>query len=340
MPKRFFALSCLLLSLLVQAPAHAEMDYQLGQGMSYGDFIFSGYANVVLLAPHDGTTELSIDDLSLYVNGRINRWLNPFFEAELSSITLWQEGDATSSSGKFVPERFYNDTHLNDTDTLRLGKILSPVGDWNSIHAAPLVPTVTRPLTTYRGFSEYTNGISWLHETPWGDGAQWQFYWPGKEWLPRPDTVAPRHFRDVLGAHVNWQLGLVDMVGLSFQHGEMSTTSEDYSLFGINGRKTLGPLVLEGEAITSQWSGSAPRAHDTEWGAYALADYAVTPQWHGIVEAEHYQDHQISDASKNILVGLAYKPEPAIVWKLEYVNQSGVSTDIVSGWFASLAVLF
>lgn len=341
MRNNLFTLSCLVLGLLLHGAAHAE-SYHLGQGITKGEFTFSGYGNVELEAPNGGTTKLAVDDLSLFVSGRVNRWVNPFFEAELSSITLAQTGgNEPWSHGHFVPERFYNDMHLTDADTLRIGKILSPVGDWNLVHAAPLVPTVTRPLTTYRGFSEYANGLSWLHDTYRDGSPEWQLYWqPGKEWLRRPDNIAPRHYRDVVGAHVGWQLGLVDMVGLSYQSGTLTNTGEKYALVGVNGRRTFGPLMLESEAVTSHWSGSAARAHDTEWGLYALADYTVTPRWHGIVEWEHYQDHQVVQASQNTLFGVAYKPEPALVWKLEYVHQTGAATGIGTGWYGCFAVLF
>lgn len=340
MRHKLLALLLFQLGLAASPAGHAE-EYHLGQGLVIGDFLLSGYANLVAEAPRGGIAKGSIDDFSLFVSGRVNRWINPFLESEISSLTVVQQGDGPRSNGHVILERFYNDAHISESDSLRIGKMLAPVGDWNLVHAAPLVPTVTRPLTTFHGFSEYTNGLSWLHENPRGEGPDWQLYWqPSSEWHERPASVTRHHFRDVWGAHINWPLGFVDKVGASFQHGELVETGETYRVFGLNLRKTFGKLLLESEATTSTWSGIIPRAHDRESGAYVLADYAFSPRWHGIVEAEYFQDHQVEQSSRNTLLGIAYKPESNLVWKLEYVHQMGVSPDIPSGWFASFSTLF
>lgn len=341
MRNKLLVLLLFFFGLAGQSACYGE-DYHFGQGMLLGDdFFLSGYGNFVFEAPKDAPYAASVDDLSLFVSGRVNQWVNPFFEIEVSGATLWQQGNGSRSNGYLVPERLYNDARLTESDTLRVGKILSPVGDWNLVHAAPLVPTATRPLTTYRGFSEYASGVSWVHENSQGDGPGWQLYWqPGSEWFHRPDAIAPRHYADVWGGHVNWPMGLVDKIGLSYQHGQLTATGGDYSLVGINARKTFGKLMLESEAATSRRSGNTVRAHNSEWGVYGLADYAFTPRWHGLFEWEHYQDHQVDQHSRNALFGIAYKPEPSVVWKLEYVHQYGVSHSIPTGWNASFAVLF
>jgi hypothetical protein len=320
----------------------AAGDYQLGQGLAVGDrFFLSGYANVVVDAPQNGASAFVLDDLSLFVTGRINQWLNPFLEAEVSGLTLARQGDGPRSSGHFVPERFYDDALLTASDTLRIGKMLAPVGDWNLIHAAPLVPTVTRPLTTQRGFSEYASGASWLHENAFGGRAAWQLYWqPGNDWYRRPEAIAPRSYKDVLGAHFNWSLGFDDKVGLSYQRGRLAQTGETYDLIGANVRKTFGALSLEAEAIRSQWHGELGPAHDDEWGCYALADYAFAGRWHAILEGERFQDHRLDVQSRNTLIGVAYRPQAAVAWKLEHVRQTGDSQDIPTGWFASFSVMF
>jgi hypothetical protein len=322
------------------SPRAAE--YELGQGLPAGDFLFSGYLNVVAEIPKSGADALTLDDMSLFVAGRVNRWFNPFVEAEISSITLAQQGNGPRENGHLVRERIYDDVRVSDENTLRIGKILAPVGEWNLIHAAPLVPTTIQPLTTSRGFANYTSGLSWIHETADTRQPDWQLYaQAGDEWFRRPDAVAPRQFRNVSGLHLNWTLGLNDKFGLSAQHGQLVNTEETYSLIGANIRRTFGKLTLESEATSARWSGgSRTRFHDVEQGIYLLGDYAVARHWHGIAELEYFQDHVLADASRNLLLGVTYKPRSSIVWKLEYVDQLGTSHSIPSGWQASFAVLF
>lgn len=319
---------------------YPDSGYQIGHGWYRGDFYFSGYANIEVDAPLGEPAALKVDDLSLFVSGHLGKWVNPFLEAEISDHAVIQQGGGPRGNGYIVFERMYNDSMLTERDTLRIGKMLAPVGNWNLIHAAPLVPTNTRPITTYRGFSEYVSGVSWIHDPEDNAALDWQLYWqPGSEIPRRPRDVAPRRFRNILGGHINLPLGLLDKVGASLQHGKMIETGETFTLYGVNASKLFGKLRVEGEAISSNWSGAARRAHNQETGIFGLADYTFAPRWHGILEWERYQDHEANQPSRNILAGISYKPSN-IVLKLEYVRQMGDAQHISTGWQASLSTLF
>lgn len=334
---------------LMFVPISQAEGYELGQGWQSGNYYLSGYVNIELVDRFDVPARLDLDDLSLFAGGRVNQWINPFTEAELSKYTLIQEGGGSSNQGDFVVERFYNDSIFSEHDTLRVGKILTPLGDWNLVHAAPLIPIITRPYTTARGFDAYASGVSWLHDPESGVTPNWQLYWqPDTEWFKRPANLAPRSFRNVYGGHINMPLGLMDKIGASFQHGELIETGETFTLFGANANQSFGKLKLESEALASNFSGTVlpgatPRVHDNESGIFGLADYAITPKWHGILEGEYYQDHTVSESSRSTLLAVAYKPSVPAVWKLEYIHQAGVSASfatITSGFKASFSTLF
>ena len=117
-------------------------------------------------------------------------------------------------------------------------------------------------------------------------------------------------------------------------------SGQRYTLGGLNARKVVGRLTLQGEATTAYWSAEPAGGRSHEWGAFLVADYRFTPYWHGIVEREVYQPHGTDAQSRSNLLGVAYKPNPAVVWKLEYVHQQDRSREVPSGWSASCAVLF
>jgi hypothetical protein len=261
---------------------------------------------------------------------------------------LIQQGGG-SSSGDFIVERFYNDSMLSAHDTLRVGKILTPLGDWNLVHAAPLIPTITRPYTTARGFEAYMSGISWMHDTGDGSSSDFLLYWqPDNEWFKRPASQTRRNFHNVVGGHINVPFGLINKAGASIQHGKLIETGELFTLYGFNVNKSFGKLRLESEAITAHFSGvvlpgASPRVHDRESGIFALADYAITSKLHGILEWERYQDHTVSTPSRSTLVALAYRPSVPTVWKLEYIHQAGVSSPISpvsTGFKVAYSLLF
>lgn len=347
---RHTSLSLVLFQLgLMFFPVSQAEGYELGQGWYADNYYLSGYTNIVVV-DHFGTpAELELDDLSLFAGGHISQWVNPFTEIELSKQTLIQQGGGREN-GNVIVERFYNDAILSERDTLRIGKILTPLGDWNLVHAAPLIPIITRPYTTARGFHAYTSGVSWLHD-PEDDGMtpDLQLYWqPGSEWFKRPASQTIRNFHNILGGHINIPLGIVDKIGASFQHGQLMETGEIFTLYGFNANRTFGKLRLESEAITAHFSGTVlpgatPRLHDNESGIFVLADYSITPQWHGILEWERYQDHTLNMPSRSNLAAIAYKPSAPMVWKLEYTRQIGMPASfatIHTGWKAAFSLLF
>jgi hypothetical protein len=317
--------------------------YQLGHGLDVGPFNFAGYSNVVANLPTRGSTSLAIDDLSLFVTGHLGRFFNPFTEAELTRFDLVRSGPARreGADGNFVLERLYNDSHMSETLTLRLGKMLAPVGEWNVIHAAPLVPTTVRPAVTFRDFSEYATGLSILYSDPYARSPDVQVYWqPSAELSERPSSLTVHRYRSVEGAHVSFPLGLLDKVGISFQQSK-DIEGTNQSLFGIDFHYTLGKLTLQGEGTFSDIARPAAlHVRDTEWGAYTAASYALSEKWSVNAWYEGFADRAVSSTAHDVLLGIAYRPRPPIVIKLEYLQNIGGQPVNPTGLFASWAMLF
>lgn len=319
-------------------------EYHLGEGYTLGNMNLAGYVNLVAEAPHDGKTEIVGDDLSLFGSGRFNRYLNPFFEVEITGATFWRESSTLLADNKpdLVLERLYNDSLLTDNLTLRIGKMLTPIGEWNTIHAAPLVWTTTRPMTTYRSFPEYTSGLALSYQPQNAKLPETQVFWqPDGEIRPKPRSLATREYLHTAGVHLNWANGLTDKLGISLQHADVNHTDESQTLLGLNFKKTLGKFQFETEATHTHINGQNPtRVRDDEWGAYVLGSYALNDKWSALARHEHFADRDTAQGSRNTLLGLVWQPDPAIACKLEYVKQDGARLDIGTGFYASFSVLF
>jgi hypothetical protein len=336
-------LLCLLLSTAATPAFADDGGYQLGRGYDWGPFNFAGYSNVVVDVPRQGTKSLTLDDLSLFATGHIDRLFNPFTEAELTRFDFVRSGPAGADrgGGDFVLERLYNDSHFGDNVTLRLGKMLTPVGEWNVIHAAPLVPTTVRPAVTYRDFSEYATGVSAIYSDPYARLPDIQFYWqPSGELSERPADLTYHQYESVEGAHVSFPLGLLDKFGLSFQQSR-DTQGVDQSLFGLDFHYTVGKVTLQGEGTFSDIGRPAwLHVRDTEWGAYVAASYALTEKWSVDGWYEGFADRAASSVARDVLFGVAYRPKPAIVLRLEYLQNVGGQPVNPTGLFASWSMLF
>ncbi len=328
----------------LRAPAaRADDDYQLGHGLDLGPFNFAGYSNLVAGFPEGEQKSLALGDLSLFVSGHFGRFFNPFTEAELANLNIVSSGapGRDRGDGDLVLERLYNDSYLTPSTTLRLGKMLTPVGEWNVIHAAPLELSTVRPAVTYRDFSEYATGLSVLYSDPFARLPDVQVYWqPSGEFAERPDTITFHQYKTVEGARIAFPLGLLDQVGISFQQSK-DTFGSNQSLYGLDYHYTVGRLTLQGEGTFSD-IGNAAAVHgrDTEWGLYAAGSYALSEKWSVYGWYEEFSDRTAPSVAHDLLAGIAYRPEPPMVLRLEYLqNLSGRPVN-PTGLFAAWAILF
>lgn len=329
-------------------------DYHLGEGYNVGPLNISGYSNLVAEMPNEGRSGFTLDDFSVFLSGRFNRWINPFVELELSGGQVFTENGGFFEQGvpRIVLERAYNDFLLTPAWTFRVGKMLSPVGEWNQIHAAPLVWTVNRPLTTHQNFSEFSSGVAVLYNDPEGRLPEVQAYFqPVDDFIREPRNVKPIQYRGVGGFNVAFTSDLHKRLGFSMQRAENSDTGEKQWLIGMDGRISFSALTLETQWTrtwvsrpddASPWLAKPSQQHPlrNEWGGYVQAIYGLDEHWNLVARGETFQSRYAHDVSGNWLLGVVYRPQPAISWKVEYLETSGVPLDLSRGLYASMAVLF
>ena len=330
-------------SLVTGRTANADASYQLGHGYDVGPFNFAGYAVVGVQIPDHGRKAVSAEDLSLFVTGHVTKYFNPFMEAELSHFNIAQSGSSGSENGgsSLVLERLYNDVDISESFTVRLGKMLAPVGAWNEIHAVPLVLTTMRPAVTIRNFSDHLTGVSLIYNDRDSDFPELKVYWqPDRELSDKPSTILSKKYVMVEGMHLSYPISLLDQVGFSFQKSR-DTLGVNQSLFGLDFHKTIENLTLQGEATISDLSGGqSGRVRQTEWGSYLAASYALSDRWSAYSWYEQFADRSATSVSQDVLFGMAYRPHPAMVIKVEYLQNFGGTPVNPSGLFASWSVLF
>jgi len=170
--------------------------------------------------------------------------------------------------------------------------MLSPVGEWNTIHAAPLVWTTTRPLTTYYNFSEFVSGVSLLYNDPDGLLPDVQVYYqPGDEFLRAPRSVKPSRYQNVSGINVTFTDDLQKRLGLSVQRADNINYDEHQVLAGLDGRFRLGSFSFESQ-MTYTWitkQSTAFHHHQNEWGGYVQTIYAINDEWSLVSRGEIFQ---------------------------------------------------
>jgi hypothetical protein len=331
---------CLALLWPCSAPAVAD-GYHLGAGENIGPVNLAGYSNLVLEAPRHGPDALVLEGLSLFVSAHVNRYFNPFAETELEGATLAAEPGG-SASGHTLVERLYNDFQLTPSTSLRMGKMLAPVGEWNLAHAAPLVWTVTRPLSTYYAFPVFVSGG--LLDVTRGADADWgaQIYFqPGKTVFAGDDELTPRQYANVAGLDIRSTVDVSNRVGLSLQTASVQGSGGQQTLYSLYGGFGTGPVMWDFQVdLATIHGGTAARAHDREGGGFVQAVYPITSRWFAVGQAESFQTRDYASRTRSWAVGTVYRPRPPISWKLEYFDARGAPAGEPKGLYAAWAVLF
>ncbi len=334
--------AAVILALICKG-AVAQSEFELGHGYNFAAFNVGGVSDVTAAATDSGRKAVSVNTLSVFATGHVMSVFNPFVEAELMGFDVVQSGGIGGGhNGSVVLDRLYDDAILSDNLTLRVGKMLAPVGEWNEIHAAPLVLTATRPAVTFLNFSQYSTGFSMLYSDPSRDLPDLQLYWqPHGEFLEKPSTpFAFDTYRLVEGVHLRFPVSLLDQVGVSFQQTtDLHGTTQ--SLGGVDFQLTFGRVGLQGEATYSSLGGETRGlVRRDEWGGYLAVSYALTNEVTAYSWYEQFSGRLDTTAARDLLWGVSFKPDPAIVFKLEYLQNVGGRPVNPTGVLASWSVLF
>ena len=335
----------IFLIFLAQSPVTFADDYVLGHGYNSGSWNISGYATAELNLANQRAANFTVNDFSIFIHGRVNHYINPFFEGEYANQALWVEGAGVLSSGagQFVLERLYNDSYFTDSVFLRAGKMLTPVGEWNLIHAAPLVATTIRPLTTYLNFSEFTSGgsLNYVAEHNSLLPSAILYYQPSEELLPKTLASSPYRYKNVSGLQLVYARDLDWRVGFSMQHSEVINRHERQTLFSWDGRYDFDVFSLEMQTSYNRIVGNPKiRQRNDEWGGYLQLTVPVIDDWSLIGRGETFTARGAKSSQQNAVFAVNYRPNAALVWKLEYLFVKGATTNLNEGVYTSFGVMF
>ncbi len=302
----------------------------------------SGYAKLTANALNRAPTAVELDDLSLFVSGKFNRWLNPFLEAEAYKMPLWEESNGLQfNSAQLVIERLYNDIQITEDDTFRAGKFLAPINHWNIVHAAPLVWTTTRPVTSNYSRANYITGFNIRHDFDALSGHALEVYWqPAAEFNPKPLTEHERHYQTVAGARWIAHEDLDYYLGVSFQHADVDKSNETRNSISVDGNWQHKWFELESELLFTQVDTDQRHYRNHDWGGYVQMAVPLVDHFNLIARYEHFEFANKLAPTDSVLGGIVYRPVPRLSFKLEWQQTEGSVYKNQTGLYSSIAVLF
>lgn len=314
------------------APAHA--DYELGRGYSLldGRLTIGGYFSLEAEFLDETPDQLLVDDLSAFVTFRItDRWLL-FTEMEAEDPVHVDDDGVGSGKHVFSLERLYTQWLGGDRFRLRAGKMLTPIGIWNLIHAQPLVWSTSRPIATEQFFD---TGLTGLEATVFAplSGAELAFTAFGQATKQLDDSNDPQETRRGFGARVERTPDRGPKVGASFIR--FRDRSDDRTETAVGADAIWSTDLAE---ISSEWAVNIPDSGATTWGAYVQGVAHVGWHLHPFLRLE-YADLGSYDRVP-VVLGIAFTPLDAMVFKVEGIVGGHDTTLDGNGVLTSFSVLF
>jgi len=342
MPNIQLAWLIALLTYSVQVLADdSGSGYQLGRGYTLGDsgIHLGGYANAQMHSQGPSPTGFSLEDLSLFVSWDNGSKLRYFSETEVEDGLSIKEGQSlTTGLAKFRLERLYLDYLVNDNVTLRTGKFLTPIGQWNLMHASPLVWTSTRPVATNNLFAEHATGIMLQGVIPLSERSiEYSVYSDYTSSLDPKRGDAP-NFDNAQGLRLRYSL--YDNLQIGFSYADfalMGDTNSRNHLTGLDLAWSYQRFAINSEIVYRDSNNLSVSQH--AWQGYIQGVSPLTESLYAVGRYEFFDQAQQQTGEAEVL-GLAYRPTPSLVMKVEYRLGKHNRQLAPDGLFASFTVLF
>jgi hypothetical protein len=357
-PRIALVVACALVAGV--APSRAQLP---APAVSVSDRIHvGGYAGVVFNTPPQPSLDksrITESAASLIVSVLPVTRLAMLAELDAASSTR-QNYAGRQDDRRLELERLYAEYTVVDPLRIRVGRFLTPVGQWNENHAEPLTWTSVRPLTTYRSFAKSTTGAMIAGESSLGGhDAGYALYVGGGSWPGERDEV---RFTGVLGARAAVEVVPGLWLGGSAaalrearpltdeeEHepdddGDESPEVEDHdhirdlgtrTLVGGDARFTIGRLEFTGEATLLT---PRPGEH-AEGGGFAQLVIPAFGPLYAVGRAERFVTRR-GEWSTAGTVGLVLRPRNWMALKFERQLTTSSAPRAATGWFASASVLF
>lgn len=316
-----------------------RLEFTPGRGLRVGDtnLVLGGYSTVELSREEGGRTAFGLSDLSLFVIWDPLPRLHLFAELEGEDLVVVRDAGGNPTAGAdYVTERLYADvTVMPDRLTARVGKFLTPIGRWNVIHAQPLVWTTSRPVVTLLPFDQHTTGIMLIGDLPTLRGTTtWSAYGQFTDQLDAGDVEGfetPQATR-AGGARLQWTSVAGPSLGTSYE--SFLRDGRWRHLTGLDGAWHTDRVDLMSEFVYEATSGGP-----AVWGLYTQAAVETVPHVFLVGRYEHYARRRKPAVDLGV-AGLAWRPYPFLVGKVEYVFANHRLDASPPGFRSSFSILF
>lgn len=293
---------------------HAD-PYVLGQGLHIDPmFNIGGYFSSEFGSKNSKET-FALDDVAVMAYGTIN----PMFSylAEFEAIGFYTKNLSTGEEGgsqKFHVERLYGDLWLSDAYNLRFGKMITPIGYWNTEPINVLRDTTSNPLYSKLLFPKFLTGLDLNGYLPAVDNVRYHLFAQNNHDLDEHYINIPNtHF---FGFSVEKELTNEWSGGGSV--GEYITLTNQRTRFvQANIKYDDAQWQMMSEVIYAN-NEFASNVQASTVSGYVQGMYRYSPEHAFVGRYEHYNDHHTNYEDNIAVAGYSYRPWYSVSLKGEY----------------------
>ncbi len=318
------------------------LDYRAARGIRFGEsgLTLGGFTTLEVERSDGEPASIALDGINLLALYEPVDSFRVFAELEVGDLASWEtSGGPVESSPRANFERLYAEYGHSDAFNVRVGKFLTPVGQWNLAPAEPFVWTSTQPAILEVGLDEHQTGVaifgSFYPEQRvvryWVYGQVIDAFDVERDETPADRSVGARlETSDARGA---WTFG--GSLLASERQGAWTTAG------GLDAKWRGERLEVSSELLVS--GGDIP---DRDfWGAFVEAAYPldrVSPRLaklYLVGRLEHFDARGVG-ATQLVDFGLTWLPKDWLNVKLGYRAAIHDRGDLGDGLKFTLSVLF
>jgi hypothetical protein len=284
-----------------------------------------------------GETQGGLEGVNLFLFFDPVSFVHVFGELEIGELLIWEDGEKGPRTEADVDvERLYADLGTTDLLSLRFGKFLTPIGQWNQAPAEPFVWTTSEPLVVEEVFDETTSGAMLFGSVfPPGGALSYAAYGTFLDTFgPTPDPKLAEHSA---GFYLEWASLQGWAVGASYFASQPLAGGSWNHLGGFDARwRPTERLELSGET----YFGEGTRREGGLWGFFTQAVVETVPTLYAVGRYERFEPPGTSRGIDLFDVGLTWIPRYYLRIKADYQFADHADELSAPGFRASISLLF
>ncbi len=261
----------------------------------------------------DNYEKFELEDIALLGFGRLQDRISYFFELEIDSFYISENGRSRTVK-KIEVERLYVDFEFHDYLNLRIGRFITPIGLWNPTYISILKWTTSDPFTAEYFFPQFTTGFQIYGNLP----RDWRYFLFAQKNKSISESYNNYVSKWIVGIEVEKELSDSFQIGANFGSFGLKRPRERLTFLGFNARYRTIQLELSGEFMYAWEKEDYLEDLSYRLSYYVQGVYRIVPKNYAVLRYGYFKDRSDRKNYRILTLGWNFRPTYNFVIKAEY----------------------